>query len=275
MVLLLLFICKCTLAELSETSWSFLVYKWKCLSGFIIEMFLLFLLAWRSGFLLIAVWHLTVCVFWNAQIVDQNTLWKKKFLWDKLPALYGFLRLTSLHCSCNYHCCQLSWWSSSCRHWMSRSYLANNSGKTGIASPLHPWLELDHLLLWASVIRAIFTSTARQETVKVRPNPILTKQGIGFSVHCCEVHEHAPCNNGVLDHQVPYDGVLWLLQKLQLMIQNVGLVMQKWHGNGILPPVFDDEDCCDQSLGSFQLACKPTSLHLSKQKNATPPPSSW
>lgn len=49
-------------------------------------------------------------------------------------------------------------------------------------------------------IRVIFTSTARQETVKVSPNPILTKQGIGFSVHCCEVHEHAPCNNGVLDH---------------------------------------------------------------------------
>ncbi len=30
---------------------------------------------------------------------------------------------------------------------MSRSYLAHNSGKTGIASPLYPWLELDHLLL--------------------------------------------------------------------------------------------------------------------------------
>jgi len=26
---------------------------------------------------------------------------------------------------------------------MSRNYLANKSGKTGIASPLHPWLELE------------------------------------------------------------------------------------------------------------------------------------
>ncbi len=214
-----------------------------------------------------------LCVLKCTDCRSEHPL-KEKFLWDKLPVLYGFLRLTSLHCSCNYHCCQLSW-CSSCTYWMSRSYLANNSRKTGIASPLHPWLELDHLLLWASVIMVIFTSTARQETVKVSTNLILTKQGIGFTVHCCEVHEHAPCNNGVLVHQVPYDGVLWLLQKLQWMIQNVGLVMQKWHGNGTLPPVFDDKDCCHQSLGSFQLACKPTSLHFSKQKSATPPPLSW